>query len=56
MSHPPVPGPPPSPLAPIDHAVARLEELDHLDVAEHPARFEAVHAALTDALSAVDRV
>lgn len=53
MSQPPVPGPP---TAAIDYAVARLAELDTLDVSEHPARFEAVHSALTDALSAVDRV
>jgi hypothetical protein len=44
----------PSPMATIDYAVARLAELDTLDVAEHPARFEAVHATLTDALSAID--
>lgn len=43
-----------SPMATIDYAVARLAELDTLDVAEHPARFEAVHATLTDALSAID--
>jgi hypothetical protein len=43
-----------SPTATIDYAVARLAELDTLDVAEHPARFEAVHATLTDALSAID--
>jgi hypothetical protein len=41
-------------MATIDYAVARLVELDTLDVAEHPARFEAVHATLTDALSAID--
>ncbi len=45
---------PGSPMATIDYAVARLVELDTLDVAEHPARFEAVHATLTDALSAID--
>ncbi|QUQ62294.1 hypothetical protein JJ691_00060 [Kutzneria sp. CA-103260] len=54
MTQPPVPGPPSSPMATIDYAVARLAELDTLDVAEHPARFEAVHATLTDALSAID--
>ena len=43
-----------TPMATIDYAVARLAELDTLDVAEHPARFEAVHATLTDALSAID--
>jgi hypothetical protein len=45
---------PGDPTASIDYAVARLAELDSLDVAEHPARFEAVHATLTDALSAID--
>ena len=45
---------PGSPTATIEYAVARLAELDALDVAEHPARFEAVHATLTDALSAID--
>jgi hypothetical protein len=43
-----------TPTASIEYAVARLAELDTLDVAEHPARFEAVHATLTDALSAID--
>ena len=56
MTQPPVPGPPPSPTAAIDYAVARLAELDNLDLAEHPARFDAVHATLTDALNAIDRV
>jgi hypothetical protein len=50
----PAPQPAGSPTATIDYAVARLAELDTLDVAEHPARFEAVHATLTDALSAID--
>jgi hypothetical protein len=45
-----------TPIAAIQYAVARLAELDALDVAEHPARFEAVHATLTDALSAIDKV
>jgi hypothetical protein len=67
MTQPPVPGPPPTtggttpqppgaPTAAIDYAVARLAELDNLDLAEHPARFDAVHATLTDALNAIDRV
>ena len=45
---------PGSPTATIDFAVARLAELDARDVSEPPARFEAVHATLTDALSAID--
>ena len=43
-----------TPMATIEYAVARLAELDTRDVAQHPARFEAVHATLTDALSAID--
>jgi hypothetical protein len=53
---PPRPGPPPDPTAEIDHAVAGLDELTELPVAEHVARFDAVHAALTNALSSVDQV
>lgn len=33
-----------------------VAELDHLPVAEHVARFDAVHSALTEALSSIDRV
>jgi hypothetical protein len=58
MSQPPVPGPPTAAIdtVAINEGMARLAELDTLDVSEHPARFEAVHSALTDALSAVDRI
>ena len=38
----------------VDDAVARTAELDDLPVAEHVARFDAVHRALTEALSAID--
>jgi hypothetical protein len=40
----------------IEAAVAGLDGLDAVDVAEHVARFDAVHAALTDALSSIDKV
>ncbi|HWC84236.1 MAG TPA: hypothetical protein VG756_30135 [Pseudonocardiaceae bacterium] len=57
-----VPGPPPGtpdPATVIDRVRAAADgvaELDDLPVAEHVARFDAVHAALTDALSSVDKV
>jgi hypothetical protein len=38
----------------MDDAVARTAELDGVPVAEHVARFDAVHRALTNALSAID--
>ncbi|HEV8558250.1 MAG TPA: hypothetical protein VGR06_17905 [Actinophytocola sp.] len=44
-----------SPIAAIEEAVAGLDELDELPVAEHVARFDAVHVALNVALSAIDR-
>ena len=59
---PPIPGPPAGledPAVVIDRVRASAEavaELDHLPVAEHVSRFDAVHAALTDALSSVDKV
>jgi hypothetical protein len=40
--------------ASIEEAVAGLNELDGLPVAEHVARFDAVHVALNVALSTVD--
>jgi hypothetical protein len=40
----------------IDAAMAGLAVLDTLPVAEHVARFDAVHAALSDALSSIDKV
>lgn len=53
---PPLPGPPPEPTAAIDSALAGLDGLDDLELAEHVARFDAVHTALTNALSAIDKV
>ncbi|SEP53168.1 hypothetical protein [Amycolatopsis saalfeldensis] len=59
----PVPGPPPAPgpqqtdpRAGIDEAVAGLDELNTLPLAEHVDRFEAVHSELTVALSSIDKV
>ncbi|MBV8931895.1 MAG: hypothetical protein JO285_04985 [Kutzneria sp.] len=40
----------------VDAAIGALSDLDTVAVADHPARFEAVHSALADALSAIDRV
>ncbi|MEV5721894.1 hypothetical protein AB0L41_49280 [Amycolatopsis mediterranei] len=60
---PPVPGPPPGsfsqqtdPRAGIDEAVAGLDDLDALPLAEHVERFDAVHTELTAALSSIDKV
>jgi hypothetical protein len=41
-------------ISAIEDAVAGLDELDTLPVAEHVARFDAVHVALNVALSTVD--
>ena len=38
----------------VQDAVAGTEGLDDVPVAEHVARFDAVHRALSDALSAID--
>lgn len=43
-------------IAQVEHAVDRLSGLEALPVTEHVTRFEATHAALTDALSSIDRV
>jgi hypothetical protein len=40
----------------VEHAVDRLSGLDALPVTEHVTRFEATHAALTEALSSIDKV
>ena len=64
---PPVPGPPPRPAAEqpvdatehtteIDDAVAGLRDLDDRPLAAHVERFDTAHAALTDALSRIDKV
>ncbi|HET9138429.1 hypothetical protein [Actinophytocola sp.] len=46
---------PGDPNAAIEEAVAGLDELDELPIAEHVARFDAVHVALNVALSTIDR-
>ena len=40
----------------LDAALAGLDGLDQLEPAEHVARFDAVHSALTEALSSIDKV
>ncbi|QWF77142.1 hypothetical protein HUW46_00522 [Amycolatopsis sp. CA-230715] len=61
----PLPGPPPSadataqqtdPCAGIDEAVAGLDDLEQVPLAEHVERFDAVHTELTVALSSIDKV
>lgn len=58
---PPLPGPPPN-SAPvtndeaIDAAVAGLDGLDQLPLADHVDRFDTVHIALTAALASIDKV
>lgn len=43
------------PVGAIDSAVAGLDALNDLPLAEHVGRFDAVHAALNAALSTIDR-
>jgi hypothetical protein len=58
----PIPGPPPTavpgpgPVARVEAAVAELDQLDELPVAEHVARYDALHGTLSDALAAIDGV
>lgn len=40
----------------LDAALAGLDGLDQLEPVEHVARFDAVHSALTEALSSIDKV
>ncbi|MET7991519.1 hypothetical protein ABZU76_11470 [Amycolatopsis sp. NPDC005232] len=56
---PPVPGPGPQqidPRAGIEEAVAGIDDLNSVPLAEHVDRFETVHTELTVALSSIDRV
>ena len=62
QDHPyPVPGPPPGSFAPqqtdpragIDDAVAGLDDLDTLPLAEHVERFDAVHTEMGNLLAQV---
>ena len=54
------PVPPPSDrdtvIDQVAQAVDRLDGLDALPITEHVTRFEATHAALTEALSSIDKV
>ena len=52
----PRPGPPPTHDVAIDEALAGLDGLDAVPVAEHVDRFDAVHVALTAALAGIDKV
>lgn len=61
----PVPGPPPSGVTDndrviddeaINDAVAGLDGLDALPVADHVERYDTVHVALTAALAGIDKV
>ena len=40
----------------VEAAVAGLAELDGLPVAEHVARYDALHGELSEALAAIDGV
>ena len=42
------------PTSPVDDALARLDGLDDLPVAEHVEVFDAVHRSLQDALATLD--
>ncbi|MET0132377.1 MAG: hypothetical protein ABW215_02165 [Kibdelosporangium sp.] len=46
----------PDPAAAIDAALTGLDGLDQLEPVEHVGRFDAVHSALTEALSSIDKV
>lgn len=54
--HPDEPTPRDTIIEQVEQAVRRLSDLDALPITEHVARFEATHAALTDALSSIDKV
>lgn len=53
---PPGPAPQPDPRAGIDEAMTGLDDLDRVPLTEHVERFDAVHTALTHALSSIDKV
>ena len=40
----------------MNQALAGLDALDTLPVADHVERFDTLHAALADALSTIDRI
>ncbi|APU16336.1 hypothetical protein UA75_22030 [Actinoalloteichus sp. GBA129-24] len=43
-------------IAEVEEAVRLLDGLDELETAAHVARFDSVHAALSEALSGIDRI
>jgi hypothetical protein len=43
-------------VAAVEASVAALDELDDLPVAEHVARYDALHGELSNALAAIDGV
>ncbi len=63
----PAPGPPPagspagpesaaSTVAAVQASVPDLDQLDDLPVADHVARYDALHGTLSEALAAIDGV
>ncbi len=47
---------PPASVGDIEDVLAGLDDLDDVPVAEHVARFHALHEALTAALAGIDEV
>ena len=39
----------------IDEALSRLEDLDELDINDHPEQFDAIHQALRESLASAGR-
>ena len=54
----PAPGTPPAPaeVGALAGSVAALDQLAGLPVAEHVARYDALHGELSDALAAIDGI
>jgi hypothetical protein len=51
---PPTPAAPVQPADRVAAAVARLDELPRLGLADHPALFQDIHSALQQALASID--
>lgn len=49
-------GGPASTVAAVQNSVADLDQLDDLPVADHVARYDALHGTLSEALAAIDGV
>jgi hypothetical protein len=45
-----------SPVAAVRASVTELDQLDDLPVADHVARYDALHGTLSEALAAIDGV